>query len=42
MYWINDIRNVELDHLEGRAADLPEIILSRSIVSGTKKREFEN
>jgi len=42
MYWINDIRNVDLDNLESHAAELPEIVLSRSIVSGIKKREFEN
>ena len=42
MYWINDVRNLELDYLEGRSADLPEIVLSRSILSGTKGRELEN
>jgi dolichol-phosphate mannosyltransferase len=42
MYWINDVRNLELDCLEGRSADLPEIILSRSILKGTKERELEN
>ena len=42
MYWINDIRNVDLDKLDQRSAELPEIVLSRSIISGIKKREFEN
>ena len=42
MYWINDVRNLELDHLEGRSAGLPEIVLSQSILRGTKERELEN
>ena len=42
MYWINDLRNLEIDELSDHAADLPEIVLSKNILRGMKKRELAN
>ena len=42
MYWINDVRNLDLNKLDNRSAALPEIILSKSILNGIRKRELEN
>ena len=42
MYWINDVRNLDFEKLDKHSAELPEIVLSRNIVSGIRKRELEN
>ena len=42
MYWISDTRNLELDGLENHSAELPEIVLSKNILKGMKKRELAN